>query len=354
MNKQRTQFGFSLVEIMIAILLGLVIGYSILQIYMAQTQIYKASNSQDLILNTENAISNLVTPTLRAAGFLGCSTIQSAISNLNAGGPPPLGTFNTTPSMVVGYSGDGPNITLTTVNAANDGTASNWTPTLTPSLVGQVIRGNDVIIVLGGNPGSHAVGINTITSGSNSFTVQSMDGTNAASGQFGAVSDCTKTVIFQITGATTTTITHNVSNGILENAASAFPVSFQAGSQFIPLQQTAFFVAQGQGGQSTLMRAVLNGNAWTFEPLVPGIEIMKIQYGIGTNGTVSQYVAANAVTDWSRVYAIRMGFLIAGQVGSGSLNATSYNVLNNQITVPADNRLRHVFEMTVHLRNAVL
>lgn len=82
----RLQQGFSLVELMIATLVGLILTYSILQIYLAQTQLYKASNSQDLIQSTENAISNLLIPTIRSAGFAGCGSIITALSSLNAGG----------------------------------------------------------------------------------------------------------------------------------------------------------------------------------------------------------------------------------------------------------------------------
>jgi type IV pilus assembly protein PilW len=120
------------------------------------------------------------------------------------------------------------------------------------------------------------------------------------------------------------------------------------------MQQTAFFVGQGQGGQSSLMRARLVGNSWTIEPLVPGVQIMKIQYGIGSNGVANRYVSANAVTDWSQVYSLRLGFLIEGQQGSGTLSTNQYTVLDTLITVPADNRMRHVFEMTINLRNAIL
>lgn len=352
MRKQYQQ-GFSLVELMVATLLGLLISYAVLQIYLAQSQLYKASTSQDLIQSTENALINLITPTVRSAGFCGCGTISTSVSNLNPGGPNPVGTLSTSPTLIAGYSGGTSSYTITQNNPANSSNAGSWSPSLDSTLVGNVQPGNDVLVVLGSAPDTYPMGITLIDPGSSSFTVQSTTGTSVAAGQFGAVSDCVKTVIFQITGATATTITHNSGGGVSQNNDSSFPVTFQAGAQFVQLQQTAFFVGQGQGGQSALMRATLVGNSWSIQPLVPGVEIMKVQYGIGTNGVVTRYVTANAVTNWSQVYAVRMGFLIAGRPGSGSLTTTSYTVLDTQITVPADNRLRHVFEMTIHLRNAI-
>lgn len=353
MTMKSYQKGFSLVELMVASLLGLIVSYSVLNMYLAQSQLYKASHSQTFIFSTENALVNLINPVIRSAGFLGCSATSTGVSALNSGGPNPLGNFNTTPTMVYGNNGSGSTLTVTGSNPANSNNANDWSPALDASLVGQVQKNSDVLILLGAPPSTSPIGITQIIPTSASFSVQSTSGFALASGQFGAVSDCVKSVVFQITGISGSTITHNAGAGTLQNTNAVFPVSFQPGAQFIPLQQVAFFVGQGHGGQSALMRATLSGGAWTIEPLVPGVELMKVQYGIGTNGSVTQYVRANAVPDWSKVYSIRMGFLIAGKLGSGHTNTTNYSVLDTAVTIPSDNRLRHVYEMTVQLRNAI-
>lgn len=351
MKRHAQQQGFSLIELMIAISLGLVISYAILRIYLTQSQFYKTSNSQSLILSAENALVNLLIPTIRDAGFLGCGTINSAMSNLNSGLPDPLGSLNTTPFMIIGYSGSGSAFSYSITNPANDTNSGDWTPILPASLVGKVQKGNDVLVVLGAMPGTYPIGVTQIDSASTSIGLQSTANTSIASGQLAAVSDCSKSLIFQITGSTSTTVSHAAGNGAMQNSSNGFAVNFQPGAQFIQMQQTAFFVGQGQGGQSALMQATLNGGTWTVQPLVPGIELMKVQYGIGSNSLIAQYVPANSVTDWSRVYSVRLGFIISGKMGSGSAN-TSYTVLDTTITVPSDNLLRHTFEMTIKLRNA--
>jgi len=351
-NLNYKQQGFSLIELMIASLVGLLLSLATTQIFLAQFQLYKASNSQDLIQSTENAIANILTPVVRSSGFIGCGTITSALTNLNAGGSIPLGTMGTSPTMIKGYSGGTANYTITS-NAANSSAGTDWSPTLDSTLVGNAQKGSDVLVVFGSSPGSAPLSITTINSGSTTFVVQSATGAGIASGSYGAVSDCAKTIIFLVTGITGNTISHSSGGSALQNASSAFPINFLVGSQFILLQQTAFFVGQGQGGQSALMRATLVNGAWTVQPIVPGVEVMKVQYGIGSNGAITQYVDATAVTNWAQVYAVRLGFLIAGQPGSGSVSTEKFTVLNTQITVPADNRLRHVFEMTIHLRNSI-
>lgn len=351
--KSLYQKGFSLVELMIATLISLIISFAILQIYLAQSQLYKTSNSQDIIQTSENAIINLVTPIIRSAGFTGCGTLITSVSNLNAGGPNPIANLNVNPSMIMGYNGSGATFTITASNPANDGNANDWSPSLEPTLVGNVQQGNDVVVVFGSAPGSYPLGVTTISPGSSFLVVQSTAGTTLAAGQFAGVSDCSKTVVFQVTGVAGTNITHNSSGGALGNSSSTFPVNFANGAQLIQLQQTAFFVGQGQGGQSALMRATLVGGGWTIDPVVPGIELMKVQYGIGNSGVINRYVSANAVGNWGQVYAIRIGFLIAGQIGSGSLNSNQFQVLDTLVTTPTDNRIRHVFEITINLRNAL-
>lgn len=352
MKLKAYQHGFSLVELMIATLLSLIISYAVLQIYLTQSQFYKTSNSQSLILNTENAIINLVTPIIRSTGFLGCGTTLTAVSNLNSGVPAPLGSLNTTPAMLAGYNGSGSSFTIAITNPANDSTASDWTPSLPSTLTGQVQQGSDVIIVLGASPNSVPIGVTQINSGSNNIGLLSTANANLAAGQLGVVSDCLKSIIFQITSVGASSVSHAAGSGSGQNASNSFPINFSPGAQFMPVQETVFFIGQGQGGQSTLMQGVLNSGTWTISPLVPGVEFMKVQYGIGNNSLITQYVSANAVTDWTKVYAVRMGFLISGKIGSASSSRT-YSVLDTTVTVPTDSRLRHTYEMTIQLRNAM-
>jgi type IV pilus assembly protein PilW len=327
-----THKGISLVEILVGLTLGLILSIAVIGIYLAQKNTYQTNASQATIQNVENAISALVIPTARSAGFSGCTSIIKAQSNLITGGPPPLGSLNTTPSMIMGYDAAvGTVINIAQNNAANSTQANDWTSGLDGSLVGNVEATSDVVIFLGGVPGSQVSGIITIASGSSSFTVQ--DASNISIGQIGSISDCLKTSVFLVTSVSGTTIGHAAGTGALAN--------------------TAFFVARNPGGQSALARATLNQDgSWSIQALAPGVDTMQVLYGIGSNGVPEQYVAASAVTNWGEVYSIRVGFLVSGQPGSGTNTPTQYTVLGSTVTVPSDNRLRHVYEMTINIRNS--
>ena len=343
---------------MVALTIGVILIGAVIGIYLAQSKVYKGANSQASIQNAENAIAALLVPTVRAAGFGGCSTLGSAVSNLVAGGPPPLGALATTPAMVAGYdyvntAGAGTALAITADNPPNDSDPTHWSPTLDSTLGGAVLPGSDVLIVLGAAPGSQPVGVATITAGSTSITVQ--DASGLAAGQVAAVSDCLKSSIFLVTAVNSNALVHAAGAGAMTNATAALSVNYPPGAQLVPLRQTAFFVGHGLAGQSVLMRATLVGSTWDYEPLVPGIETMQVLYGVGTaaDGVITRYVAAGAVTDWSLVYSVHLAFLIEGQAGSvQGGGASAPLLLGTTVTPPPDTRLRHVYETAINLRNA--
>lgn len=359
-NTKIYQCGLSIVELMVALTIGLIILGAIAFVFLAQTRSYKTTNTQATIQSSENAIADILTPAIRVAGYLGCSDIvgSGTTSMLVPSGSAPLGTImaDTNPRMLMGYEGSSGSALSITPNAANDNNTGDWSPTLDTTLAGLVEYGSDVVVVLGPVPGSLPIDISNAVAGSKTVTLKNIP-TNMTinAGQFAGISDGLKSIIFLIKGVTGNIISLASGSGPMTNSAAGLLNSYSDSSQFIPLQQTAFFVAQQpNGGQSALMTTTVNGNTWTTpQALVPGVDAMQVLYGIGANGIVKQYVQANAVTDWSQVYIVRLGFLIEGQIGSGGgVGTTTFTVLGTTVTVPLDTRLRHVYEMTISLRNA--
>ncbi|WP_419421278.1 PilW family protein (plasmid) [Legionella sp. D16C41] len=340
--------GVTLVEFLISIAIGLLIITIVLSVYLAQTQFYKVGVAQATMQNAENAIAEIITPYIRSAGFAGCATFMRTYSALNPISSPPLSVLNTTPRIITGYTATP---AISPINAANDSAANHWSPSLDSGLVGNVKSGSDVIVLLGGVLNKQPVGVTAITNGSASFTVQTSSGITA--GQLGVISDCAKATLFAITGVSGNQISHAASGG---NASASFNVSYPVGSQFLPVQQTAFFVGLGEGNQSALKMGTFNGTTWTIQSLIPNVDTLKVSYGVGDNGVIQQYVSANNVVNWDKVYAVRLGFILSGQVASGSTNGnpTQFTLLGQTVTIPADNRLRHTFEIMIYMRNATI
>lgn len=354
MSNSKSDKGYALIELLIALAIGLFILAGVIAVYGVQTQAYKIVNSQASAQNSENAIAVLISPMIRGAGFAGCSTLANSLgSNLNPGGPAPLDVQPPT-RMILGYDAVGTagsgSLTFSQLNAANDSNASHWAPNLDATLVSQVETGSDVLVMFGASIGSAPVAVTNMSSGSTTLTVQ--DATGLSAGQLVSVSDCSKSTLFKVTRVSGLALDHVAAAGALNNSASALPVVF-SNPVLIPMQQTAIYVAQGLGGQSVLTQSTYSSGTWSVTPLIPGVENMQVLYGTGSNGVVTQYVAAGSLTASTPVYAVRLAFLLEGVPGSaGSGNQTQFSLLGTTVVVPQDNRLRRVYEITVGLRNA--
>lgn len=151
-----------------------------------------------------------------------------------------------------------------------------------------------------------------------------------------------------------------------------------------------FHVVRSVSGEPTLACSYRNPTsaAWETVPLVQGVEGFQVLYGVdnvtastapslqdaGTDSVPDLYLradqldvggnAAATADNWRRVRSLRIGLLIRGAEGSAIDRAASgqtYAVLGagfsatgdvgSGLTVPADGRLRQALVFNVHLRN---
>jgi type IV pilus assembly protein PilW len=82
---------------------------------------------------------------------------------------------------------------------------------------------------------------------------------------------------------------------------------------------------------------------------------MQILYGIDTTQTqtVSRYLTADQVTDFTNVMSVQIAVLAAGPIGSAPTPpvARTFNLLGTTVTAPIDSRLRQVFTISIAARN---
>jgi type IV pilus assembly protein PilW len=95
----------------------------------------------------------------------------------------------------------------------------------------------------------------------------------------------------------------------------------------------------------------------TPEEVATGIEKFDVQYGVDTvpaskgDGSVDSYVNAGSVSDWSKVIAIRYWLLTRAQCPeTGYTNDTTYT-LADEVYSPPDGYRRQLYSTTVMLRN---
>jgi type IV pilus assembly protein PilW len=147
-----------------------------------------------------------------------------------------------------------------------------------------------------------------------------------------------------------------------------------AGDRQAELVARAYFI--GNSGQSTcpyqganlpipsLYRVSLDSSSLpdTPEEIAPGIERLHILYGIDTDGDSSvdgDYVKADAVADWDQVIAVRLWLLTRAECPeTGYTNTTTYEMGpsdgSENFTPPAnDHYRRQLYQTTVQLRNRI-
>lgn len=342
------QKGFSIVELMVGITLGLIILIGLVQIIVQNQAKYAVTTGQGETQNAELALLNILGNALRGAGFFGCS------SNTTAKFVASVNNVMNTGAYVQGYDG-GASAIISTLNYTNDTQLTDWTPSLAAAFSGLAEKNSDVLVIVGARSGANPVMLTAdAPSGGSSLTLQ--NASQVVTNGYLGISNCQQSSIVQTASATITASGSTVvplSNGNLNQA-------YAMGAQAVPVAATAFFVGNAPGSQSALYQAENTTGAWVVTPLLPGIDNMRIRYGIGTQSNTTQYktAAQMATSDWPKVNSIQAAFLLEGTKGSQLTQANctnnSWSLLGRTVTTPCDTRVRHVYNLTVSLRNAQL
>ncbi len=396
----RTARGFSLVEFMIAIVLGLIVTDAMVAMFVSVRSASRTTVGVASLSDSGRFALDSIEQVVRAAGNLACDstapveasgvTVDRVISSLNPGASPLVNTFD---QPLVGYEavGTAPGASLTIQNTPSAvGDADDWLSTSTlggdldsiliaphvpegeTAPTGSIIAGSDVLVVhetLQGTRPSYTLAVAT---GAAAFPV-SGSSTFTGAGQIGAISNCVQTDVFQV-GAFAPGLV-NLAGAPLGNIGGTLwpTIPFEVGAQVDPVDTIAFYVGIGADGDGALYKYESNGGVlgdaiYTVnQELVPDVENMQILYGVETAGselteTAGQYVTADEVAmdsftgDFNGVISVKIALLVAsppGAVPPGAAVAASPPALLGDTWAMAspDNRMRKVYEQTMFLRN---
>jgi type IV pilus assembly protein PilW len=356
-----------MVELMVAITLALIVSTGVLAVFLGSRSSFQATSGIAALADNGRFALNFLQAAVRSAGYMACNTSQRQLSILNPGPSPVYYNFG---QPLWGYEATGTAtgaFTVTKPPVAPDGSAADWVSGLDAALTGQVVQNSDVLVVYSTLRNAQPAYVTAITDGASNFTVNNQG--NLISGQIATISDCSKSVAFQITGiappGANAQISHTAA-GSPGNSTTAFTstganLSFPPGSQVTPIDTTIFYIGQGSDGDGALFSYDLYdaaGNftgAFTANELVPDIESMQVLYGLAPVGTqsVTQYVTADQVVDFNLVMSVKIAVLAASPPGAVQQPAAGrvFNLLGNTVTAPTDSRLRQVFEITVSMRD---
>ena len=393
--------GFSLVELMIALALGLVLTIAAASVYLSSKTAFRRLDQLTAIQQGVRVAFEYLATDARMVGHLGCFTRNGAAANSSLAGNTLATNFA---AGVEGYeyknTAAGDSYTLTSNSPTNTTTASNWETNVATSGINTIpasaiggsasgeglVPGSDVLVIrtvagaaISGQPVRLAA--NTV-SGTSTIVIEQLSGgatcsngaarasgfcaaSGGSSGSYGLIASCTKARVFSIasvaTAASQATLT-------LTGAAAlaADPIYVTTTAEVFPMQTIVYYVKKPVGGSTpSLYRRVFDGDvaAGVEQELIEGVETLQLRYGLDTSATPDgiidgDYVTAEAVADWSTVVAVRMSLLVRSSApveGDVAVATSSANLKLNGLTVtyPSSGAKydRRVFTTTVSARN---
>lgn len=322
--------GLSLVEMLVAMVVGLVLLGGIYQVFFSTTTTSQVQESNSRIQENGRFAIEVIKKDVRMAGYMGCANLNNVPVNLIAD-PPPIPLFNN--SMVLrGYAG-----------------GAGWA-----KKPANFVAGSDVIEIHSAS--SLSVTLNGSLTSANANIQISSNPAGIKAGDVLFISDCNYADIFRATnvasGGGTTTIAH-ANNANTNNSLST---AYQADAEVMTFQSYTYYLGLNAEGNPSLFRMDHNGGG-TVDDLVENVENLRFLYGVDADGdrVVDDYVAANAVGDWKNVLSVKMALLLRGpsEVSRGELNTTTYNFYGTTIDPPDDRRVRQLFTATVGIRNRI-
>jgi type IV pilus assembly protein PilW len=356
MNKKQSiratrEDGLSLIELMIAMTLGLILIGGVIGIYLSSKSSYRLSEGLSQVQENGRFASRFIVNDVRMAGYMGCNAKPIAKQNVLkiAGGDP---------------------VTLYHFDFFHDSAVEgfddiNSTPGKLGVLAHEPIHGSDILTVRTTvGDGVHVT--NPTPAKAYAVEVNSIKGFDA--GDIAVISDCGSTGIFEVTDAFNEAgnayLQYSPGSGPLPgNSAGETLARRQRGANVIRIATVNYFVAPRDAtdddcakGTCSLWRTIGN----TEEELVPGVENMQVKYGVDTDGNLvpDKYVSANDVADWNNVVSVRIALLVASSGSSVDRRPAaipSYELLGETVHAPArDMKLRHVFVNTISIRNRSL
>lgn len=364
-----TQRGVSLVELMIAMMLGLFLMIGVIQIFVSSKATYTAQESLSRLQETGRHTTHTVSRKLRMAGYTGCGRNIEVHNNLNVDLNNPA--ENLVYDFTRGIFGSEATGTGPDDDVELDDPDGGWTPALPDGLDSdRVAAGSDVLLIRSMNSRTaQATGTNSaqqVGHGSQMFVRQPND---FGSGDVLIITDCEKSSIFQASNITQqdnqnrTNITFTPGGGHTPgNQPGNWGQEqlYSADAEVGRLATTVFYVGE-ENDIHGLYRQQLSGNIPDPVLVAEDVENMQIRYGIRNGGTVhapligeyltaSQVDAANA---WDDVLAIEVAILVRSEGRLADISAANrtYNLAGTTITTPADSRQRQIFRTRVALRN---
>ena len=313
-NSRRQAAGFSLVEMMVALALGLVIVGAAIALFLGTRQVSRTTDNMSRLQEGARFAFELMSREFREAGSTPCGSGY-------------------------GESAQGPGwVNVVSMLADKTPWWANWTP---------VFGYEESTAFTGADFGSTA---GARVAGTDAFELRSTQGSIEALvepggsggavklkaskqhdlqvGDIGVACDYQKGRIFKVEAA----------DAVALNMGSIGMDEMREKSMIARLHASAWYIGQ-TGRAATGGRALFRTTPTGAQEMIDGVQNMQLAY---FNSATGQYEDATAIADWSAVSAVRITLTIQGP---------DSNIATNNAGASADNRITRTFTQTVAMRN---
>ncbi|MFT6164994.1 MAG: type IV pilus assembly protein PilW [Zhongshania aliphaticivorans] len=342
------QAGFGIVELMIAMTLGLFLSAAVIQVTLASQRSQRVLEAAGQLQESGRIAVSFLTRDLRMAGYMGCPNLERIPVNIIAKNLP--SDFN--------FSAAGVLVGQDNVSAGNDYDAVENTDIViiqraaspAVNLVGNVDQDN-ANIQISANPAG--IGANDLVFVTDCITADLFRATNVSNGNGNGNGNGNNNSRVTIAHARNNNTPNRLSNIY---GTDAEVMGFQSLAYFI--RDTNRTTAAGNPIHSLWVqaRSLGSGAAPAATELVEGVENMQISYGEDTNDdrNIDVYRSAADVSNWAAVLSIRIELLMHSlddNIVGSSGEFVQNNLEFNGAAVASDQRLRQVYRTAVAIRN---
>lgn len=338
MTRRSLQHGVGLVEIMVAVVIGLMLMAGMLRIYLGTKQSYQMQDSLAQRQESARFAAHTLMGEAQMTGFRGCLYDGGTVVN----------TLNDAGDFLYDFGRH--------VQGFDAEDEDNWQPALPGAIADpDPVAGTDVLTLRSIADPQVFITENMASNSADPNTVDDPATPLLAAGDIVLISDCGGAAIFQVSNYTMAdgTIMHDTGTSVVPgNATQDLGRRYPIGSQIFRLSTTSYFIANSTTGSGpALWRQV---DADPAQELAAGVENFQVQYGEDTDAdqVADAWRNAGDVGNWNNIVALRMALLVAGVRDRVSPADPREFTLLDQVVGPFDDgRLRRVLNFTVALRN---
>lgn len=310
------QAGFSIVELMVALVLGLLLIGGVINIFLTNQQTFRTNENMGRLQENARISFELMAREVRQAGgnLCGATLMANVLNNATT-----AWTSNWEAGVLQGFDGAQAATGIVTTGAA----------------VNERVAGTDAVRVLSGGM-FDGVSITAHDAGTAQITLATVDHGFApesvvvvCDGQSAALAKLTSAV-----SGTSAVVGHDNGAGITDNCSEGlnFPTdcstetgnsrAFQAGGFVTRMTASTWYVGNNARGGRSLFRV----NAGGPEEIAEGVRDMQLDYllrNTATGNLDSNWIAADLITDWtpgagSQVVAVRLRLTLETQTAVGT------------------------------------